>query len=43
MPFEQALLFGATALALATTLVVWVIQYRRMYGKRKDDENRDDD
>ncbi|WP_308492083.1 hypothetical protein [Microbacterium terrisoli] len=33
---EQNLMLGATALALAGTLVVFVAQYVRRYGKKKD-------
>lgn len=41
MPGEQALLYGVTIVILAGTLIVWIVQDRRMYGKRRDDD-RDD-
>ncbi len=36
--FEQTLLLAVTALALATTLVVFVVQYVRRYGRKHDDD-----
>ena len=39
MPAEQALLYGVTIVILVGTLIVWIVQYRRMYGKRKDDDD----
>lgn len=38
MPSEQALLAGVTIVILAGTLIVWIAQYRRMYGKKRDDD-----
>jgi hypothetical protein len=35
---EQGLLLGATAIVLAGTLVVFVVQYIRRYGKKRDDD-----
>jgi hypothetical protein len=42
MPLEQALLYGVTIVILAGTLIVWVVQYRRQYGRRKDDDEGED-
>ena len=39
-PLEQNLLFAATAVILAGTLVVFVVQYVR--GNRHEDDDRDD-
>ena len=36
--FEQTLLLAVTALILAGTLVVFVVQYVRRYGRRRDDD-----
>ncbi|MEU1971395.1 hypothetical protein ABZ477_07055 [Microbacterium sp. NPDC019599] len=38
MPLEQSLLYGVTIVILAGTLIVWVVQYRRRYGKKRDDD-----
>jgi hypothetical protein len=35
---EQGLLLGATAIVLAGTLVVFVVQYIRRYGRKRDDD-----
>lgn len=43
MSTELTLLYGVTIVILVGTLIVWVVQYRRMYGKRKDDEGPGDD
>jgi len=34
---ELMLLYGVTILILVGTLIVWVAQYRRMYGRKKRD------
>jgi hypothetical protein len=34
---EQSLLFATTAIILAGTLVVFVVQYIRRYGRKHDD------
>jgi hypothetical protein len=36
-PLEQALLYASTAIILAGTLVVFVVQYIRRYGRKHDD------
>ena len=36
---EQTLLFAVTALVIAGTLVVFVAQYIRRYGKKHDDHD----
>lgn len=36
-PLEQSLLYASTAIILAGTLVVFVVQYIRRYGRKHDD------
>ncbi len=36
--FEQTLMLAVTAIVLAGTLVVFVVQYIRRYGKHRDDD-----
>jgi len=36
-PLEQSLLFATTIIILAGTLVVFVVQYIRRYGRKHDD------
>lgn len=36
-PLEQSLLYATTAIILAGTLVVFVVQYVRRYGRKHDD------
>jgi hypothetical protein len=36
-PLEQSLLFATTIVILAGTLVVFVVQYVRRYGRKHDD------
>lgn len=35
---EQSLLYATTVIILAGTLVVFVVQYIRRYGRKKDDD-----
>jgi len=34
---QWTILYGVTILILVGTLIVWVAQYRRMYGRKKRD------
>lgn len=40
---EQALLYGVTVIILAGTLIVFVTQYVRTYGKKKKDDDEPGD
>ena len=39
---QWTILYGVTILILVGTLIVWVAQYRRMYGRKKRGSDTDD-